>query len=28
VMRFSAVAFLTGFILVAVGAYYGGMLQA
>lgn len=28
VMRFSAVAFLIGFILVAVGAYYGGMLQA
>lgn len=26
VMRFSAVAFLIGFILVAVGAYYGGML--
>ncbi|NBS12091.1 MAG: hypothetical protein EBS77_05390 [Gammaproteobacteria bacterium] len=27
VIRVSALAFLTGFILVAVGAYYGGMLS-
>ena len=28
VVRVSTIAFLAGFILVAVGAYYGGMLQA
>lgn len=28
VLRISALAFLTGFVLVAVGAYYGGLLTA